>query len=128
VQIHLLEIGARIPILVLQNQPMTKIFVVGFPREMDELGLAQLFAPYDEIELLTIVRDKFTGRSKGFGFIHLKSNMGAQDAIRALNGLAIADRKLEVRLADEKVMPAPYVAEKRENPVPPRKKRPRLSR
>jgi RNA recognition motif-containing protein len=107
---------------------MTKIFVVGFPREMDELALAQLFAPYDDIELLTIVRDQFTGRSKGFGFVHLRSNTGAQDAIRALNGLVIADRKIEVRLADEKASPAPYVAEKRDNPFPPRKKRPRLSR
>ncbi|QXV65279.1 hypothetical protein INP83_19745 [Mucilaginibacter sp. 21P] len=84
---------------------MTKLFVVGFPREMDEMSLAQLFGPHGDIDILTIVRDKFTKQSKGFGFIHMKDAEGAQMAIEALDGKEFGDRKLEVRIAEEK--PAP---------------------
>jgi RNA recognition motif-containing protein len=77
---------------------MTKLFAVGFPRTIDEIGLAQLFAPYGDIELLTIIRDKFTLESKGFGFIHMKTATGAQEAIHALNGTNFGDRQMEVRL------------------------------
>ena len=84
---------------------MTKLFVVGFPREMDEMALAQLFGPHGDIDILTIVRDKFTKQSKGFGFIHMKDAEGAQLAIEALDGKEFGDRKLEVRIAEDK--PAP---------------------
>ena len=84
---------------------MTKLFVVGFPREMDEMTLAQLFGPHGDIDILTIVRDKFTKQSKGFGFIHMKDAEGAQLAIEALDGKEFGDRKLEVRIAEDK--PAP---------------------
>ncbi|RFZ90451.1 hypothetical protein D0C36_21935 [Mucilaginibacter conchicola] len=84
---------------------MTKLFVVGFPREMDEMALAQLFGPHGDIDILTIVRDKFTKQSKGFGFIHMKDEEGAQLAIEALDGKEFGDRKLEVRIAEDK--PAP---------------------
>lgn len=112
---------------------MIKLFVVGFPREMDEIQLAQLFAPYGDVDLLTIVRDKLTQYSKGFGFVHMKDAEGAQAAITALNGMAFGDRTLEVRLADEKqVAPAP--AKKISLPryeqvvATTKKKRPRISK
>ena len=50
---------------------MTKLFVVGLPREMDEMKLAQLFGPYGDIKLLTIIRDKSNGESKGYAFIQM---------------------------------------------------------
>lgn len=111
---------------------MTKLFAVGFPREFDELQLAQLFAPYGDIDLLTIVREQISGQSKGFGFVHMKHATGAQEAIKALNGYPFDDRQMEVRLADEKPAPvkrvsAPpkYVPVAR---VPEKKKRPRISK
>jgi RNA recognition motif-containing protein len=84
---------------------MIKLFVVGFPREMNEVQLTALFAPYGDVDLLTIVRDQFSGVSKGFGFVHMKDEQGAGSAIRALNGMVLGDRTLEVRTAEDK--PAP---------------------
>jgi RNA recognition motif-containing protein len=114
---------------------MIKLFIVGFPRDMDEMRLAQLFGPYGDIELLTIMRDKITGHSKGFGFIQMKDADGAFQAMEALNGFEFGDRKMEVRLAEEKQEPAKRPVAKR---PPPRfqqktlpevkKKRPRLSK
>lgn len=116
---------------------MSKLFAVGFPRDFDELQLAQLFAPFGDIELLTIMRDKVTGISKGFGFIHMKTEAGADEAIQALNGHPFGDRQMEVRLAEEKPAPVPvqrpvakpkYVPVRPPGETPPKKKRPRLSR
>jgi RNA recognition motif-containing protein len=110
---------------------MTKLFAVGFPRTLDEMQLAQLFAPYGDIELLTIVRDKLTLESKGFGFIHMKTENGALEAIQALNGKTFGDRQMEVRLAEEKE-PATakpiYKPVPKRNDAPQKKKRPRLQR
>jgi len=111
---------------------MMKLFVVGFPRTMDEMALAQLFATYGDIRLLTIIRDKFSGESKGHGFIQMDDR--GEQAIAGLNGLDMGDRKLEVRIAEDKTEPVqkPFV---KPNPVyvpvsanPVKKKRPRLSR
>lgn len=87
---------------ILRFLPMTKLFAVGFPHSYDEMQLAQLFAPHGDIDLLTIVRDKFTGKSKGLGFIHMKTAEGAAAAAAALDGYEFQARKMEVRLADEK--------------------------
>jgi hypothetical protein len=84
--------------------PMIKLFVVGFPR-MDEMELAQLFGPYGDIHLLTIARDQLSGKSKGFGFIQMAEQQGAEQSIKALNGYAFGDRQLEVRIAEEKLAP-----------------------
>ena len=96
---------------------MTKLFVVGFPRNMDEIQLAQLFGPYGDIDLLTIVRDKFNGESKGFGFIQMKNPEGASLAIEALDGHPFGDRKMEVRIAVDKQEPP-------RRPMPQQQRRP----
>lgn len=114
---------------------MIKLFVVGFPREMEEMELAQLFGPYGDINLLTIARDQLSGKSKGFGFIQMADQQGAKQAIEALNGYAFGDRQLEVRIAEEKPAPtnkpfsrpAPkYVPVATGSAI--KKKRPRLSK
>lgn len=117
------------------NKSMSKLFAVGFPRDFDELQLAQLFAPYGDVDLLTIMRDKVTGMSKGFGFVHMKTEAGADEAIAALNGHAFGDRQMEVRLADGKPVPVQrpvakpkYVPVRAAGEAPAKKKRPRLSR
>lgn len=111
----------------------TKLFAVGIPREMDEMGLAQLFGPYGDIQLLTIARDQASGKSKGYAFI-LMDDTGAKDAIAALDDYALGDRLLEVRIADEKPQPAAKPSFKPKPTFHPptsqsvRKKRPRISR
>jgi RNA recognition motif-containing protein len=112
---------------------MTKLFVVGLPREMDEIQLAQLFGLFGDIKLLTIIRDKSNGESEGYAFIQM-DDQGADEAIAGLNGYSIGDRQLEVRIADEKHEPAATPVFKAKPPYVPvspdtvKKKRPRISR
>ena len=112
-----------------RNNTMTKLFVTGLPRKMDEMQLARLFGPCGDIDLLTILCDKFTGESKGAAFVHMKTDEGANEAIATLDGFEIGDRKLEVRLAGDKPAPAPkYGAAKKSGFAPVKNKRPRLNR
>ncbi|MDB5088779.1 MAG: hypothetical protein JWR09_2773 [Mucilaginibacter sp.] len=99
---------------------MTKLFVVGIPRDMDEIELLELFSAYGQVSAVTIVTDINSGESKGFGFVHMEDQPGAERAIQALNGAEIDDRKISVRIAESK----------QAEPVQPvqseKKKRPRL--
>lgn len=108
---------------------MTKLFTGGFPLPYDEMQLAQLFGPFGDIDSITIVRDKFSGKSKGFAFIHMKTAEGAAEAAAALDGYDFGERKLQVRLAEEKtkLKPAPF-RRPQQGFNAERKKRPRLSR
>jgi len=85
---------------------MTKLFVVGFPRDMDKTELLELFSLHGLVDLVTVITDKDTGESQGYGFIHMNDEAGAQRAIAALNGAEIDDRTITVRVADAKPEPA----------------------
>jgi len=92
---------------------MTKLFVVGFPRDMDQTELLELFSLHGLVDLVTIVTDKDTGQSLGYGFIHMNDQAGASRAITALNGAEIDDRTISVRVADDKSQPAPPIVKKK---------------
>lgn len=62
--------------------------------------LRPLFAEFGEIESLKVIKDRFSGRSKGFGFIEMPSNSEADQAIKALNGKRIDGSNIIVRPAD----------------------------
>jgi len=85
---------------------MTKLFVVGFPRDMDKAELLEIFSLHGLVDLITIITDKETGVSQGYGFVHMNDEAGAKRAIAALNGAEIDDRQLSVRIADVKNEPA----------------------
>jgi len=78
---------------------MTKLFIVGIPRTMNEIELDLLFTREGMVKKLTIVRDKDTGISRGYGFVHMMDKYGAERAIESLNGYRIGDRIVSVRLA-----------------------------
>ncbi|CAM3937887.1 RNA-binding protein [Mucilaginibacter galii] len=81
---------------------MVKLFVVGFPRDMSEISLDQLFSKEAMIRRVTIIRDIQTGISKGYAFVETVDQIGAERAIRALHGTRIGDRTMSVRIAEEK--------------------------
>ena len=62
--------------------------------------LKTLFAEFGEIESIKVIKDRFSGRSKGFGFIEMPSNSEAEQAILALNGNRIDGNNIKVRAAD----------------------------
>ncbi len=63
-----------------------KVYVGNLPFKTDREALEKLFSSYGEIEEATIISDKFSGRSKGFGFVTFKNDADAQKAISGLNG------------------------------------------
>ena len=78
----------------------TKLFV-GFPRNMNEITLLEMFSVHGQVAALNIVKDKENGFSLGYGFVQMTDEAGALRAIAALNGLVIGDRTISVRNADK---------------------------
>lgn len=84
---------------------MVKLFIVGFPRDMEEIELVELFSAYGTISSVRIITDKDSGISKGYGFLEMTDEAGAQRAIDAMNGATIDEREISVRIAEQKHQP-----------------------
>jgi RNA recognition motif-containing protein len=78
------------------------IFVANLNFRYHEESLRELFEAYGEVESVRIITDKATGRSKGFGFVEMKNDDEAHEAIRQLNDAEVEDRKLVVKASEEK--------------------------
>jgi RNA recognition motif-containing protein len=72
------------------------IYVGNLSWGLKDQDLANLFAPFGEVSSAKIVTDKFTQRSKGFGFVEMANNEEAQAAIAQLNGTEVEGRNLVV--------------------------------
>src|SRR6266498_1025772 len=72
------------------------IYVGNLSWGLKDQDLANLFAPFGEVGSAKIVTDKFTQRSKGFGFVEMPNDEEAQAAIAQLNGTEIEGRSLVV--------------------------------
>ena len=78
---------------------MTKLYVGNLPYKINDQSLAELFSKYGNVLSATVIVDKMSGRSKGFGFVELEDDKQAQNAIKELNGLDMEGRKLNVSVA-----------------------------
>ena len=76
-----------------------KLFVGNLPYSIDESVLRDVFAEVGNVESASIVTDRDTGRSRGFGFVEMASDAEAQSAIDALNGHELEGRRLTVNEA-----------------------------
>jgi RNA recognition motif-containing protein len=72
------------------------IYVGNLSWNLKDQDLANLFAPFGEVASAKIVMDKFTQRSKGFGFVEMRDDAQAQAAIAQLNGSEVDGRNLVV--------------------------------
>ena len=96
---------------------MTKLFVGGFPLDITELELVQLVSPHGTVNTIKIVRDKKTGKCKGYAFLEMADKIDAENAIYALNGTMTANRALSLNIVEEvPVKPAPSRFSPRPNP------------
>ena len=107
-----------------------KLFIGGFPLDMDEMRLAQMVAPHGEIEVMKIVRDKRTGICKGYAFVEMATADDAARVSAALDGEPMGDRVLSVKLAGAAPPAAPVHYQKVERKSAPERTlcplRPRL--
>ncbi len=72
------------------------IYVGNISWNLKDQDLSNLFATYGEVSSAKIVTDKFTNRSKGFGFVEMTNDEQAQAAIAALNGTEVDGRNIVV--------------------------------
>jgi RNA recognition motif-containing protein len=75
------------------------IYVGNLSFAATEEDLRQLFEPFGTVESAKIVQDKYSGRSRGFGFVEMPSADEAQAAISGLNGKEVKGRALNVNEA-----------------------------
>ena len=76
-----------------------KLYVGSLPYSVTEDELRNLFSPYGPIESVRIITDKFTGQSKGFGFVEMANGEDAKKAVEGMNGKQLNGRNLIVNEA-----------------------------
>ena len=77
----------------------SKLYVGGLPYWATEQQLNDLFGAHGSVASVRIIADKFTGQSRGFGFVEMSSDAEAKAAITALNGTDMGGRTLTVNEA-----------------------------
>ena len=81
---------------------MKNIFVGNLSFNTNEDELRQLFEPFGQVDRVSIMTDRDTGRSRGFGFVEMTSNEDGDKAITALNGSSVGGRTINVNEARPK--------------------------
>lgn len=77
----------------------TKLYVGGLPYSVTEGRLQEIFSAHGSVQSANVISDKFTGQSRGFGFVEMSSGGEAQKAIELLHGTQLDGRTLTVNEA-----------------------------
>ena len=75
------------------------IYVGNLPREATEEDLREAFEAFGQVTSVAVIKDKFSGESRGFGFVEMPTKAEAQSAIAGLNGKELKGRTLNVNEA-----------------------------
>lgn len=76
-----------------------KLYVGGLAYSVNDQELEQLFAEQGKVVSATVIKDRFSGQSKGFGFVEMEDLKEGQNAIKTLNGKEISGRAIMVNQA-----------------------------
>jgi RNA recognition motif-containing protein len=79
-----------------------KIYVGNLAYSVTDDDLKETFAEFGEVASAEIIKDRYSGQSKGFGFVEMPDNSGADAAIKALNGKSLKGRNVKVNQAQPK--------------------------
>ena len=77
----------------------TKVYVGNLPYTVTKDKLTQLFSEYGKITEAVVISDKYSGRSKGFGFVTFADDESAKKAIEAMDGKELEGREMKVNEA-----------------------------
>src|SRR5213079_1984758 len=78
------------------------IYVSNLSFNVQDEDLKEFFTEYGEVSSAKVITDKFTGRSRGFGFVEMPDDEAAKKAIAELNGSEIDGRTIAVNVAEER--------------------------
>jgi RNA recognition motif-containing protein len=76
-----------------------KLYVGNLPYSTTQDQLKEMFAEAGEVVDAVVISDKFSGRSKGFGFVTMKDEAAAEAAIKAMDGKEMEGRAIKVNVA-----------------------------
>jgi len=76
-----------------------KLFVGSLPWGVDDAQMAQIFSQAGNVVSAQVVKDRESGRSRGFGFVEMSTDEEAQNAVKNLNGTDVDGRKIVVNIA-----------------------------
>jgi len=76
-----------------------KLYVGNLPWSIDDGKLKEMFSEYGEVTEAVIIKDKFSGRSKGFGFVTFTDDEAAKKAMQEMNSKEIEGRQIKVNEA-----------------------------
>ena len=82
-----------------------KIYVGNLPRSTTDQELSDMFGEIGAVRSATVITDRETGRSRGFGFVEMDSDDDAKKAIADFNGKDMGGRPLRVNEANERKRP-----------------------
>ena len=84
---------------LLKKEIRMNIYLGNLSYEVTEEDVRLAFEPFGQVESATIIKDKYSGRSKGFGFVEMPTKAEAQSAIDGLNGTELKGKTLNVNEA-----------------------------
>ena len=73
-----------------------KLYVGGLSYDTTNASLGEAFAPHGQVDTADVIMDRYTGRSRGFGFVEMSTEEEASKATRALNGTDLDGRQITV--------------------------------
>lgn len=78
------------------------LFVAGLDYSVNNDGLKAMFEEYGVVVSAKVITDKYSGQSRGFGFVEMSNQEEAQECIRNLDGASRNNRNLAVKIKEEK--------------------------
>jgi cold-inducible RNA-binding protein len=93
---------SHFPTAQCRGERVKNIFVGNLSFNTNEDELRQLFEPFGQVDRVSIMTDRDTGRSRGFGFVEMASNEDGEKAITGLNGSSVGGRTINVNEARPK--------------------------
>jgi RNA recognition motif-containing protein len=85
-----------------QEHTNMRLYVGGLPYQTTEHDLIDLFGQVGQVTEASVITDRETGRSKGFGFVEMSEEKAARSAIERLNGTLLGNRTITVNEARER--------------------------
>ena len=85
-----------------QRAIFMNIYVGNLPYTVTDVDLRETFSRFGEVSQVSLITDKFSGESKGFGFVEMSDNSQADTAIKSLNGSDLKGRNITVNQAKPK--------------------------
>jgi cold-inducible RNA-binding protein len=76
------------------------LFVTGLMDDMDDVDLREMFELYGEVKSAKVAYDKFTKKSRCFGFVDMPNDTDANTTINLLNGVSLGRKKMSVQQAE----------------------------